>query len=325
MSNIGMMEGAFFVGRKEILDWINATLDINLQKIEDTASGAVACQLLDIMYPNQVPVAKINWSAKQDFEFVANYKILQTCFTKLGIDKHIDVDRLISGKYMDNLEFMQWYKRFFEMAIPEKVTDYDAYGQRCKGKGGAAYGGGKRTGGAAAGKAPARTGSMVRAPVPAGKPKTADARTAGQENNAPNMTRTGSVRTEKPPASAAAPATKTAVRTNSMIATNNTATEEYVRQIDGLQKENADLKTDIEGLEKERDFYFDKLRDIEVLLQEVEDKGDGNSVSAAIFKILYATADGFETVAAEDGAGTTEDAAPLDEIPASAVDVEETY
>lgn len=166
---------------------------------------------------------------------------------------------------------------------------------------------------------------MVRAPVPAGKPKTADARTAGQENNAPNMTRTGSVRTEKPPASAAAPATKTAVRTNSMIATNNTATEEYVRQIDGLQKENADLKTDIEGLEKERDFYFDKLRDIEVLLQEVEDKGDGNSVSAAIFKILYATADGFETVAAEDGAGTTEDAAPLDEISASAVDVEETY
>lgn len=135
MSNIGMMEGAFFVGRKEILDWINSTLDLNLGKIEDTASGAVACLLLDIMYPSQVPVAKINWAAKQDFEFVANYKILQTCFTKLAIDKHIDVDRLISGKYMDNLEFMQWFKRFFEMAIPEKVSDYDAYGQRCKGKG----------------------------------------------------------------------------------------------------------------------------------------------------------------------------------------------
>ena len=135
MSNIGIMEGAFFVGRKEILDWINSTLELNLQKIEDTASGAVACQLLDIMYPNQIPVAKINWSAKQDFEYVANYKLMQTCFTKLGIDKHVDVDRLISGKYMDNLEFMQWFKRFFELAIPEKVSDYDAYAQRCKGKG----------------------------------------------------------------------------------------------------------------------------------------------------------------------------------------------
>ena len=51
MSNIGMMDGAFFVGRKEIMDWINETLSLNLSKVEETASGAVACQLLDIMYP----------------------------------------------------------------------------------------------------------------------------------------------------------------------------------------------------------------------------------------------------------------------------------
>lgn len=134
MSTIGIMEGAFFVGRKEILDWINSTLEINLAKIEDTANGAVACQLLDIMYPGQVPMHKVNWSAKQDFEFVANYKILQSCFEKLRIDRHIDVDRLISGRYMDNLEFMQWFKRFFEMSVSSK-GDYDAIGQRSKGKG----------------------------------------------------------------------------------------------------------------------------------------------------------------------------------------------
>ena len=135
MSNIGLMEGAFFVGRKEIMDWINATLDLNLAKVEDTASGAVACQLLDILYPGQVPMAKINWAAKQNFEFIANYKILQTCFTKFGIDRHIDVDRLISGKYMDNLEFMQWFKRFFELTISGDMGDYDALAQRSKGKG----------------------------------------------------------------------------------------------------------------------------------------------------------------------------------------------
>lgn len=54
MSTIGMMDGAFFVGRKEIMDWINGTLSLNLAKIEDTANGAVACQLLDIMHPGQV-------------------------------------------------------------------------------------------------------------------------------------------------------------------------------------------------------------------------------------------------------------------------------
>lgn len=34
-------------------------------------------------------------------------KVLQSAFDRLHIDKHIDVQRLIRGKYMDNLEFMQ--------------------------------------------------------------------------------------------------------------------------------------------------------------------------------------------------------------------------
>jgi microtubule-associated protein, RP/EB family len=51
MSNIGMMDGAFFVGRKEIVDWVNDTLEINISKVEQTCSGAIACQLLDIMHP----------------------------------------------------------------------------------------------------------------------------------------------------------------------------------------------------------------------------------------------------------------------------------
>ena len=72
-----------------------------------------------MIYPGQVPMSKINWGAKQSFEFVANYKVLQTCFTKLHIDKFIDVDRLISGKYMDNLEFMQWFKRYYELTLSE--------------------------------------------------------------------------------------------------------------------------------------------------------------------------------------------------------------
>jgi hypothetical protein len=67
---------------------------------------------------------KLNWSATQDFEYVSNYKILQACFTKLNIDRFIDVDRLISGKYMDNLEFMQWFKRYYELNCVDKGNLY---------------------------------------------------------------------------------------------------------------------------------------------------------------------------------------------------------
>lgn len=47
-----------------------------------------------------------------------------------------------------------------------------------------------------------------------------------------------------------------------------------------------DLKVTVDGLEKERDFYFGKLRDIELLCQENE---GGNPVLTKIMGVLYAT------------------------------------
>jgi len=46
-------------------------------------------------------------------------------------------------------------------------------------------------------------------------------------------------------------------------------------------------KLTIEGLEKERDFYFGKLRDIEVMAQEHEN--DGGEFVQKVLGILYAT------------------------------------
>ena len=35
VNNIGMMDGAYFVGRNEILSWINTTLQLGLAKVEE--------------------------------------------------------------------------------------------------------------------------------------------------------------------------------------------------------------------------------------------------------------------------------------------------
>ena len=35
VSSIGIMDGAYFVGRGEILHWINATLQLSLAKVEE--------------------------------------------------------------------------------------------------------------------------------------------------------------------------------------------------------------------------------------------------------------------------------------------------
>ena len=56
--------------------------------------------------------------------------------------QHFDVSMLARGKYQDNLEFMQWFKAFFEQKCADgsreynaAIQAYNAKAQRGKGKG----------------------------------------------------------------------------------------------------------------------------------------------------------------------------------------------
>ncbi len=51
MSNIGMMDPAFFVGKNELLTWLNDLLEMNYSKVEQCANGAAYCQIMDAIYP----------------------------------------------------------------------------------------------------------------------------------------------------------------------------------------------------------------------------------------------------------------------------------
>lgn len=56
-------------------------------------------------------------------------------------------------------------------------------------------------------------------------------------------------------------------------------------QIEELSNQLMESKLTIEGLEKERDFYFSKLRDIEVLAQEYEN--DGGEFTQRALQVEY--------------------------------------
>ncbi len=88
-SNLGMMDAAFFTSKTAVLAWLNTTFSLHLSKIEETASGAVACQVLDSIFPGDVPMGKVRWDAKSAHEFVGNYKIVQQVFEKKGVDKYV--------------------------------------------------------------------------------------------------------------------------------------------------------------------------------------------------------------------------------------------
>nr|XP_025616217.1 microtubule-associated protein RP/EB family member 1A isoform X1 [Arachis hypogaea] len=251
-TSIGIMDSAYFVGRNDILTWINNRLQLNLSRIEEAASGAVQCQIMDMTYPGVVPMHKVNFDAKTEYDMIQNYKILQEVFNKLKIDKaglttmwqHIEVNRLVKGRPLDNLEFLQWLKRYCDSVNGGIMNEnYNPVERRCKG----GKGGNSKI---------LKSSKYLQT--------SAIYNTGSGDMLGPN--RISVPKQSKSSRGAGGP--------NSS-------------EIEALSKQVTDLNLSMDLLEKERDFYFAKLRDIEILCQAAEVENDPMSV--AIRKILYAT------------------------------------
>ncbi|KAL5556929.1 hypothetical protein UlMin_039165 [Ulmus minor] len=267
-TKIGMMDPAYFVGRSEILTWINSTLNLSLSKVEEACSGAVHCQLMDAAHPGMVPMHKVNFDAKSEYEMIQNYKVLQDVFNKLKISKHIEVNKLIKGRPLDNLEFMQWMKRYCDSVNGGHVQSYNALERReaCKG-----------------GKEASKKGAQSQA---SSKGTTAASKAHSSHNARRNDAIT--VNTVNQSGKTSRPSSSGGPAHASRPASSGGPVPAYDEKI-------TELKLSVDSLEKERDFYFAKLRDIEILCQSPE---IGNlTVVEAIKKILYAADDDASVVA----------------------------
>ncbi|MCD7454993.1 hypothetical protein HAX54_026721 [Datura stramonium] len=255
-AHIGMMDGAYFVGRSEILAWINSTLHLNLSKVEEACTGAVHCQLMDAAHPGLVPMHKVNFDAKNEYEMIQNYKVLQDVFSKLKITKHIEVSKLVKGRPLDNLEFMQWMKRYCDSVSGGNIHSYNPLERReaCKG---------------------AKEVNKRSAPS---QNATKNASTASK--HAPHSTR----RNDVPHVSSTSQSGKISRPSSSGGASTYSEAERTAHE-----QQITELKLSVDSLEKERDFYFSKLRDIEILCQcpEIENL----PVIEAVKRILYAMDD----------------------------------
>ncbi|KAK2411301.1 microtubule-associated protein RP/EB family member 1B [Trifolium repens] len=244
-TNIGIMDSAYFVGRNEILNWINNRLQLNLSRIEEAASGAVQCQMMDVTHQGVVPMHKVNFDAKTEYDKIQNYKVLQDVFNKLKIQKHIEVSRLVKGRPLDNLEFLQWLKRYCDSINGGIMNEnYNPVERRVK----------------------------------VGKDRNLKSSLKKSKSLQTNiMNNSGSGNTLGPNRTSVAKP----FRSSGGAGGANSSAE-----IQALSKEITDLKFAVDRLEKERDFYFAKLRDIEIICQTPE--VENIPVSVAIKKILYA-------------------------------------
>ncbi|XP_048830947.1 microtubule-associated protein RP/EB family member 3-like isoform X2 [Brienomyrus brachyistius] len=235
------------LSRHDMLAWVNDSLQLTYTKIEQLCSGAAYCQFMDMLFPGCILLKKVKFQAKLEHEYIHNFKVLQAAFKRMNVDKIIPVEKLVKGKFQDNFEFVQWFKKFFDANYDGK--EYDPL--------------------------QARQGQDVAPPL----------------NPVPQRTSPTVPKNMPTPQRAL---NTTSMRKNPPIARNGGSDAEILE----LNQQLMELKLTVDGLEKERDFYFSKLRDIELICQEHEN--ENNPVITKIIDILYATEDGFAAPEDED-------------------------
>ncbi|EDW85011.2 uncharacterized protein Dwil_GK12829 [Drosophila willistoni] len=244
--------------RHEMLAWVNESLQSDFSKIDDLCTGAAYCQFMDMLFPNCIPVKRIKYQPNQEHEYIQNFKLLQASFKKLCVDKVIPIDKLVKGRFQDNLEFLQWFKKFYDA---NSVTPAAAVREEAP-----------MVSNAGKSPAPMRAESNPKLATP----------------NAPKVKDTT--------VSKVVPRTNEVSPVRQVVKNKNTVVEDIPEPMELTPSESElDLQheDDLECRERERDFYFEKLRNIEILCQETHDVAVQPFIEK-IMSLLYAVEEGFE-------------------------------
>lgn len=281
--------------RLELLHWLNTTLDLAYTKVEQCGTGAAYCQLMDCIYGG-IPMHKVKFNTTSEYDYRNNMKILQASFTRNKITKSVETEKLIKCRLQDNLELLQWFKRVWN-ELRDANDHYDAKAAR-RAEPPPKLALPQSRNGASATTRPSTTTTSRRSTLNTSTP--GSRRVLSQ-----NLSRQLSYSTLNASSGVSANATAKIQQLTKELAD----TSEEVRV---LSDELQEYKISVESLETERNFYFNKLREIEVLTQNIQEEEtrvkNGNpselleqiakltvaDITKQIQTILYSTEEGFD-------------------------------
>lgn len=110
------------LSRQELVNWVNITLQLNISKVDECGKGFVFCQLLDSIF-RDIPMGRVKFKPANEYEYLNNFKILQAGFISHNIDRPIPIERLVKCRLQDNLEFLQWFKHYWDCNYPGHSYD----------------------------------------------------------------------------------------------------------------------------------------------------------------------------------------------------------
>lgn len=259
------------LSRHDYLAWVNDTLQLEepYRKVEQMCNGAAYCQLFDCLFPGALYMQKVKFNTKLDHEWVTNFKVLQGGFKRVKLDKEIPIQALIKGRFQDNFEFLQWFKSFFEANYSDQLDDYDAIAARsaCAQTTGITLGQRKH---------------VVRSLTPK--------RANGASSTSTTMRAPARSTPLPKPAHTRAPAPNSRQSSSQKLVPQHGPS---VAEMNSLRGRIGELEANLSTSTLERDFYYSKLRDIEVLCQNVNASTlDASSLVKNILAVMYATDDG---------------------------------
>ncbi|ANB11755.1 microtubule-binding protein BIM1 [Sugiyamaella lignohabitans] len=250
--------------RQELVNWVNDLLLLDITKVEQCGTGAVYCQILDSIFLD-VPMSKVRYDVNTEYQYLNNFKVLQNTFLKHKIDRSVPVERLVKCRFQDNLEFLQWVRKFWDGNYPGH--EYDPLARRkagplptsavnrvVPGTNATSAGGGSRTSSAAG----ARTASNPTS-IRAGSSTVSSRNVSG--SSTASARRPASVQRNTTPGLAGQDAAVRSIRP-------------LKEKISELEAEHEQLVNTVDILETERNFYYDKLFNIELLIQQAVDDLD---------------------------------------------------
>ncbi|XP_023259563.1 microtubule-associated protein RP/EB family member 2 isoform X2 [Seriola lalandi dorsalis] len=280
------------MSRHDITAWVNDILCLNYTKVEQLSSGAAYCQFMDLLFPGCISLKKVKFQAKLEHEYIHNFKLLQASFKRMNVDKIIPVEKLVKGRFQDNLDFIQWFKKFFDANYDGK--EYDPVAAR---QGQDAI-------------PPPDPGEQI-FNLPKKSHHAASSPTAGASRSTATTPKS-STPTSRPSSAKKIPSTATPAK----------GEKELEAQVTHLTEQVNTLKLALEGVEKERDYYFSKLREVELLCQE---QGEENAPFVErLMEVLYAS-DDQERAELAEGDGQEVDQQAQEEAPDDQQEEQDEY
>ena len=240
------------VGRDELLSWINSIVGVGYRKIEDCANGAAFCQVIDALHPDSINLGKVKFDATSETDIINNYKILQEGLFQNHINKNLHISEFLTKKVNASLEMLQWLYQYSHLLLSS--INYNPYERR------------KQLGI----KEPKLTRissspnptyqykpitpNVAKRPQTALKPRTPPTPKLPEISESPSLSQTQ----------------KHSLSSSYASTTNSASKSDTERRIRHLEKKVMKLEYELDATIKERDFYWKRLRQIELYCANTE-------------------------------------------------------